>query len=393
MNRLSQLPRRAVYLLVAALMTVVVAAPNLWGSVASAAGQVTTRSITLSSSAPSATSVSYTLTFTPVTTEQELIVDFCSNSPLIGDTCTATAGTDVPNTASVAGPATTSNVGASNHTIKVTGQTLTAATPKTITFTGITNPSNSGSAGAFYARILTYATGNASGYTPGSTPTLGTYVDYGGIALTTTNNIAITAKVFETLSFCVFQTSCTSGSGNAPNLTLGDATTGALSTTNNYINSNAQYTLATNAGSGVVVVVKGNTLCRDPTPANCTSGSADARTITPMSSTASTLASAGTAEQFGMCADKNSSAALTVATAYNDTTNNCHSLTTGTYAGTSKFGWDNTNATGSSGSTVVSASGEVPSVTGSFVFAAGITATTEAGIYTTSLNMIATATF
>ena len=383
--------RRPAYLFGVAFLAATITAPSFWSSPA-LAGQATTRSITMSSSTPSAGSVTYTLTFTPVTNGQEFILDFCSNSPIIDDNCTATAGTDVPNTTSGAASGWTVASLSGNHTLRFTGGTLTATTPKTVTITGIVNPSNSGSAGSFYARLLTYTTGNASGYTPGSTPTLGSYVDYGGIALTTTNNINITSKVFETLSFCVYQGSCTSGSGNAPNLILGDQTTGTLSISNNYINADTLYTLATNAGVGVNVVVKGNTLCRDSTPSNCTTGSADPNTITPHSSTASALGAAGS-EQFAMCANKNGSTALSVDTVYDDTVNNCTGLTTGTYSGSSLFGWDNTAATGSAGSRVLYSSGAVPTVNGSFVFGAGISATTEAGIYTTTLNMIATATF
>ncbi len=265
---------------------------------------------------------------------------------------------------------------------------MTASTPFTINFTaGITNPTT---ATSFYARILTFATGNATGYAPanttGNTPTSGTFVDNGGDALSTASNISITAKVFETLSFCVFQTSC----GTAPSLTLGDPTTGALSSSSAYINSNAKYTLATNAGTSVTVVMKGTTLC-NTVGAPCQSGAASANTITPMTTTPAAFTT-GT-EQFGMCADKNGSAALTVATAYHDTINNCNGQATGIYVGTSLFGFDNTAVVGASGSTVLTSTGAVPSVTGGFTFLGDIANTTEAGTYTTSLNMIATSVF
>ena len=47
-------------------------------SSAAAAGQVTARSITMSTSAASA-QATYTIKFTPVSTAQEVIIDFCSN--------------------------------------------------------------------------------------------------------------------------------------------------------------------------------------------------------------------------------------------------------------------------------------------------------------------------
>ena len=356
------------------------------------AAQVTSRSITMSTSAAS-TAATYKLTFTPVTTSQELIIDFCANDPLVGDTCTFAAGT-VPTIASpVSNVGTASSVGSGSpvHTIKVTGLTMTGGSPFTINFTsGITNPTTNTS---FYARILTYGTGNAAGYTPantsGNAPTSGTFVDYGGSALSTASNVSITSKVFETLSFCVYTGSC----GTAPALILGDPTTGALSVISAYINSNTQYNIATNAGSGVSVTMTGTTLCR---PGGTCSTGANAFTISAIGTTPTAL-SVGT-EQFGMCADVTGSAALTVAAKYTDSINNCHSLSTGTYAGSSKFGFDDgagaDGTNNASGSQVLSSSGAVPSyVGGSLVFLGDIAATTEAGVYTTSLNLVATGTF
>ncbi len=208
------------------------------------------------------------------------------------------------------------------------------------------------------------------------------------MALSTAHNIDITSKVFETLTWCVFQTSC----GTAAVLTLGDPTTGALSTSQAYDNSNAKFTLATNAGSGVSVTMTGTTLCRPG--GSCATG-ASAFTISAIGTTPVVLTT-GT-EQFGMCVDKNASAAITVAAKYIDAINNCSAQGTGVYAGTSKFGFDDgSGADGTnnaSGSQIMSSTGAVPTVTGTFAFLGDIAATTEAGVYTTSLNLVATATF
>jgi hypothetical protein len=357
---------------------------------AGATGQVGTRSITLSSSAQSAAS-SYKVTFTPVTTSQELILDFCSNDPLYNDTCSFSAAT-VPTVASPvssSGTATAIGSGTPVHTVKITGLTMTAGTAYTITISsGITNPTG---LGTFYGRILTYPTGGAASYTPanttGGTPVIGTPTDYGGIALSTVSNITVTSKVFETLAFCVFQTAC----GTAPALTLGDPTTGALSVSASYANSNAQWSLATNAGNGVNVTMTGSTLCR---PGGTCATGANAYTI-PAIGTTPTVSTAGS-QQFGMCVNKNGSTALTIAAPYIDSINNCTGITTGTYAGTSKFGFDDnatTGTTSSAGSQVFSSTTDVPSVTGSLTFLGNISAVTAAGVYTTSLNMVATGTF
>lgn len=359
---------------------------------ASAAGQITSRSITMSSSAASA-SATYTLTFTPVTTAQELIVDFCSNDPLISDSCNFDAATvpTISSPTSSVGTAATVGSGSPIHTIKVTGLTETGGSPFTISFTaGITNPTT---ATSFYARVLTYATGNASGYTPantsGNTPTTGTYVDYGGVALSTAANISITSKVYETLSYCVFQSSC----GTAPTLTLGDPTTGALSTSAAYVNSNAQYTIATNAANGVNVTMTGTTLCRPG--GTCTTGT-NAYTISAMTTNA---AKSVGSEQFGMCIDSSTlPSGVTVATEYKDSTaSDCHGITTGSYAGSSTFGFNDASTSGgtnnAAGSQILSSTGAISTYTGSFAFLGDISATTEAGIYSTSLNTVATGTF
>jgi hypothetical protein len=357
------------------------------------AAQITARKIVMSTSAASA-AATYALTFTPVTTEQELVVDFCANDPLISDTCTFAAGT-VPTIASPVssvGTATAVGSGSPVHTIKVTGLTMTGGSPFTVTITsGITNPTTNTS---FYARILTYPTGSGGNYIPantsGNTPTIGANnQDSGGIALSTAANINITSKVFETLSFCVFQTSC----GTAPTLTLGDPTTQALSISNAYANSNAQFTLATNAGSGVNVTMTGTTLCRPG--GTCTTG-ANAFTISATGGGTGATSAVGT-EQFGMCAWKNGSTALTVATKYLDSVNACSGISTGTYAGTSRFGFDDSAAAdgtnNAAGTQVMSSTGAVPTVTGAFTFLGNIAATTEAGVYSTNLNLVATGTF
>lgn len=355
------------------------------------AGQVTSRSITMSSSAASATSVTYTVTFTPATSisHPDVILDFCSNDPLIGDSCTATAGTDVPDFTSAAASGWTVSTIGSNRGIKLTTSSVdfTAATPTTITVTGVTNPSDTAS---FYGRILTYPTGTAGAATSVSP---GSYTDYGGVALSTAANISITSKVFETLSYCVFQSSC----GTPPNLTLGDATTGALDVSNAYVNNSAQYTIATNAASGAAVVMRGTTLCRSSTPSNCNTGSSSVYTITGIGGTSATSSTGS--EQFGFCVDTTgATGGLAAQAPYNDTINNCHSgLSTGTYSGTSKFGFNDSTASGgtnnASGSSVLTSTGAISSYTGTFAFLGNISATTEAGIYTTSLNTVATGTF
>ena len=78
---------------VAALGILVGAALPAFVPAFASAQEITTRSIDLSNSATSATGVNYDLTFTPVATAAGgFLIDFCSNTPLVGNTCTAPSG-------------------------------------------------------------------------------------------------------------------------------------------------------------------------------------------------------------------------------------------------------------------------------------------------------------
>lgn len=379
---------------------------QLTSSSASAIGEMSPRSINISTSTPSA-QATYTVKFTPANTAGSVAIDFCSNDPLVGDTCsfaassvpTISSGVTVSYSGSGTPTATVLGSGSPTHTVAITGLTLTAGTSYTITLDAtpsgnLTNPTG---LGTFYGRLITYSasTGanSATGYSPanttGGTPTTGsgTVEDEGGIALSTASSISITSKVFETLAFCVFTSSC----GTAPSLVLGDSTTGALSSGNAYANDNTNYSIATNAGSGVNVYMYGPTLT-----------STTSNTITAIGSSPAT-SSTGT-PQFGMCVDTTGASGLSAATTYADSVNHCHGMSSsiassGIYTGTSAFGFNSTATTSSSGDVLMSSSGPIPSFnsatsdTAGMCFLANISATTPAGLYSTSLNLVATGTF
>ncbi len=347
------------------------------------AGTISTRSIKLSSAAPSAAGVSYQLTFTPVTTTQELIVDFCSDTPLIGTTCAFAAST-VPNvtgvTASV-GTVATVGTGTPVHTIKVTGLTMTGGTPFTITFGGITNPS---SATSFYARVLTYATGNSSGYVPanttGGTTTTGTYVDDGGDALSTATTIQVTAAVMETLTFCtsgatLLNSTCTSATN--PNVTIGGSLTPpALSTT--AVETGTDYIqLSTNAQSGAIVYLKALYAC---------SGlSSDGGSTCPIPGVGAfaPAPAAGTAF-FG----------LNVSAATNNTTGGSGTVTANANYGTTSGDYGmGTNVTTTYGDPITSSSAPVAFANQTLTWAAQASNVTPPGIYYANESLVATGTF
>lgn len=378
---------RCAYALLA-LGALAVPALPVFTQTAFAVGQVSTRSMQLSTSTPSAASVSYKLTFTPVTTAQELIVDFCGDTPLVGSTC-AFAATTVPTVTGVTssvGTATTVGSGSPVHTIKVTGLTMTGGTPFTITFSGLTNPSN---ATSFFARVLTYGTGNATGYVPANTTggatTIGTVVDDGGIALSTASQITISASVMETLTFCVSNATITTcASTGAPSLTIGHNSPAIIDST--AVDTASAYTqLSTNASSGAIVRMKASNSCSN---GGLSSNGGSTCSIVGNGATAVTMAAGNGTAQFGMCVGKGAN--TTVAATYNDgSVNNCAT----TWNAASTYGMNGTNLTSTYGDQIFSTTGPVSGENNRCTFAATAATTTQAGIYTGNESLIATGTF
>jgi hypothetical protein len=290
-----------------------------------------------------------------------LIVQFCANSPLIGDTCVEPAGLDV-SSATITGSDTNINAaGWSKQTtgnyattptrfsaFKNSGTTAAAGVNHTFVVTGVTNPSllncaapvagtgtidSSGTAvtgtgtnfdpevtvgdyiqvgsqtrrvtvraaaadtaltvdrafnanltGAtftvlhhqptdlnactFYARITTYADTAFGGGTPyASAVSPGAFVDFGGIALSTTQTITITARVQEQLTFCVSGSDpaawtttfgCDDPAVTPPAITLGNTSSPPILDNLDYYRNQVFSQTSTNATSGVVVALRTN---------------------------------------------------------------------------------------------------------------------------------------
>jgi hypothetical protein len=247
---------------------------------------------------------------------------------------------------------------------------------------GLTNPSTGNH--TFYARILTFATaGAAQAYTSG---TPGSYVDAGGVALSTANQIQITAKVQERLSFCVYdRANCAAGTSG---IALGNFN-GVLDPAGEYVDKQAKFDISTNALSGATVVLKGDTL------------KSGAFSITAQGGTSAVTNP--TNEQFGMCLWQSTGSGLTLPNAtYNHAS--CNTVvqnagpsgtgnnTPGSAAGSAQFGFNTTNTTSASGDTIANKPAGSTS-TATLAFIGNISNTTEAGIYTTNLQLIATGTY
>lgn len=334
-----------------------------------AAGQVTSRSIEMSSSTSGATNTTYLISFTTATTAtlKSLVVDFCDNDPIIGDsTCTAPTGFSVGTPTAVQSglPGTwTATSANTNRTLILTNATnstsVTSSTAVTITLSTATNPTTDNH--SFYARILTYV--NSSGadsaatYAPGSE---GNYIDGGGVAMSTGKNITITARVMETLSFCVYNASC----GDSPNMTIGHGANNILDATA-VDTKTALFSLSTNANSGATIRMKGDTL------------KAGSNTIPAAGASAITFA-AGTAD-FGMRVSTPGTG-ITATSPYNGG------------SGT-QYAFNTTNTLGTYGDNIATLSGPVNTSVTTLTFAATAANTTAAGIYTATEQLIATGQF
>jgi hypothetical protein len=375
-NRLKSTATKWLYCGIAALMVFSVLAVILPAR-AHAYNQVSSRSILMSSSAAGATNVAYQVNFTTVTNGQtvgSVVVEACANSPIIGDTCTAPTGFSFNKSTltvnNVSGNITglsvdsTSNSTANRIVVtRTSGTVANGAVSFTLgngTTNGITNPSSA--VGTFYARILVLTTTDgtiSSGDENDAT-------DAGGVAISTANQLHVTAKVQESLLFCVYtDVDCATG-GN--DVTLGDAN-GVLASNSTTYAANANFDVASNAVSGVSIRLKGDTLKSgsfsiDPAGASCI--------LDP---------SATNTEMFGM-------RMLTIPTGmtstapYNCSANHHAFDNNGTTGTTSTFGQELAHTTGASD--ILSSTIE---------FAAKSSLTSEAGVYTTTLTLIATATY
>jgi hypothetical protein len=321
---------------------------------------------------------------------QAIIVDFCNTDPIPGDICTIPTGftvgsTFTPGTNTASGwTAATANSNRTFELSNASGGSLSSGATVSFTITGNVNPTVTGT---FYARILTFATPTLAttwlGTTDGSS--LSGFTDYGGIALAITQPILVTSKIQEQISFCVYVTSC----GTQAVINLGDAHD-VLSISAPFVDNTSTYSLSTNASHGAVVYMKGTTL---------TSGS---NTIPAAGATPFLYNTTGI-DFFGVCSYNTSGEVPTVATDYIGTSNGgtCASTvsdTGGTGVITSlgtpyaTFGYNATNTTSTYGdllATLVSPGATVNQV----ALGAGVNVTQPSGIYTTTIQLIATGTY
>jgi hypothetical protein len=250
MNALRVLFDRQIRLIAVAMM---LALAMIIPALASAA-QVTERSVALSSASKEATGVTYEVKFTTATSATGFVIDFCSNTPLIGQACTPPPGLSV----SAATSADSTKDAVETTANKFVGtKTMTTPGAQTITLAGVTNPDD---AGTIYARILTF---NSNGEQAYESQTPGAYVDDGSVAIAITDTVGVSGAVLETMLFCVASADitkdCANANANAPVLALGETVGDVVALQAGTISTGSLYTqLSTNAASGAVVWLKSN---------------------------------------------------------------------------------------------------------------------------------------
>ncbi len=344
------------------------------------AAQVTERSIALSSSSKAATGVSYTVNFTAVAGAGAFVVDFCSDSPVIGQTCTAPGGFDATAAASTTTDFT--DVTGSTSQFVVAGS-ISASEQVSVVVTGIENPA---AAGPLYARIVTYDTkSNALTYESDDLHTGA--VDEGGVAISITDTVAVSGSVLESMTFCAADAAitlnCGNASSNAPVLQLGETVGDIVALTPGSVSTGNIFTqISTNAVGGAVVNLKSGTVC-----GGLKRASAAGCDIVPALTGGITAGQAKFGVRTATASGTDGSATGTLApvtgSGYNNTTYALNYLANNSSGVTSPFGDPFIDTAGAP------ANNQNMQLT----FGASIANNTPAGRYATDLSMIATGRF
>ncbi len=411
MKSLRLLDRRAGYSLASIILLLGMVVPAALPAFASAAAIVTSRSAQLSSSAAGATNVTYNVTFTPATTETGgyVVLWFCNNSPIIGQSCTAPTGFSVTSatlgTGSDAGATITGTRVANALEINDSTTGLTSGTAAHFVLQGVSNPTNptdgSGTNG-LYMRIQTYASSTTASTGYASAGAQSGVIDQGGVAMSITSSIGVSATVQETMTFCVAGAG-TSMNANGPSGNCGADATGGTATTldtadiplvlghgtpatldNSAVNTGKDWAqISTNAASGAIVDMT------DTNGGNCNGlfrAGATGCDIAGVGSTAAAI-TAGQA-LFGMSLGTPVAAPYSVATP----TGTITPLAPYTGAG-STYGMG-TGVTSTYGDPVFNTAGApIANENVELTFAASAAPTTPAGVYNATMNLIATGTF
>ncbi len=321
-----------------------------------AAAQITNRSVTLGSSAPSPTTTSYTFNFTVPTTGTVIKSASFTACTTPSGTCTPVTGfsntgatlTQPTNLGDASGW-TVDNTTSGSLRLNKSGNVTTPTGSQTVVFSGVTNPTASNA--TFFLRMTTY-----------SDATYTTAIDTGVVAASTANQVQVSLAVNEALTFCtgtsITGTNCATATGSTVDLGTGSTTATSSGT--------SILAASTNAQGGYSITVAGSTL---------TSGS---NTITALTSGA---ASSVGSKQFGLNLVANTTPSVGAAVSGS-----------GTGAPAGNYSSPNTYRFGS-GETIASVGTSTNANTYTVSYIANIDGATPAGSYTTTLTYVATPNF
>ncbi|HCM52123.1 TPA: hypothetical protein DIS56_03275 [Candidatus Saccharibacteria bacterium] len=215
-----------------------------------------------------------------------------------------------------------------------------------IPWTTVTNPSTTNT--TYYLKVTTYSD---SAYT--------TAIDTGTVAVSTANQISVTASVDETLSFCIYTgANCAAGGATVALGTLSASSHAASNFGTNKMEA------ATNANSGYVITYTGSTLTRPDQTIPANSGSTQV---------------AGT-EEFGLNLKNNADPDVGV-----EASGGSGAAAAG-YGTADSFKFNSTD-------TVASAASSTVTTTYTVSYVADISTITKPGAYSTTVTYVATATF
>jgi hypothetical protein len=342
-----------------------------------AVGQLSARKGTLSTSVANTVSATSTFVFNPSVlnsgaTIKGIKFEIC-DSPLESVTCVVTNVAGSTMASATAGVQSGTNItnqygtpaytGATAVTFKnATGNALASGNAVTFPVNVIHLPTAANV--QFYFRITTYNSDTTFNGT--------TEIDFGAMAEGTTNSLAVTANVQESIVFCVGTSgaTCTAGAITGATVTLAPnpMTASAIS------KGTAVMACATNATSGYVITYNGTTF---------TDTTSD--TITA-AATGGVAPNTGGTEQFGFTLKQQTSGALSGSGA---------NPTGGTGALVAPYDTNNQIAYNTAGGIAVANSAGAPSAETLFtmVYAANVSNLTKPGQYTATQTFIATGTF
>ena len=358
-NTLENLSIKTLLTILALVLVFAGLQPLFWASRATAAGQLTSRSLNLSTSQGN-TSATWTFTFS--------VTESTALNGITFQVCDAASGAcNAPGSWTNSGSAFGSlTYNGSNQTgwaldnasgylrIKNNSSSASVTSPVVATFNTVTNPNTTNT--SFFVRILTYS---GDDYT--------SQVDNGVVAASTTQSVTVTATIDETLSFCVYtNANCGAGGSSVP---LGTLTTSATGS------GTSKMDAGTNGAGGYVIVYSGVTL---------TSGS---NTVAACSSGCSSTTNSN---QFGLNLVDNATpnVGANISPSSNGTNRRGQPLTNYDTADSYRF------VTGESVANSGSSSlGPTDTQTYTVSYIANVSASQAAGAYTTTITYTATATF